>query len=59
MRMPGHEERFHATMFLTGALFVFTPIVIAAGVAAVVWYNRRRARRSSRLDAGPPVRPSV
>jgi hypothetical protein len=50
MRMPGHEERFHLTMFLTGALFVFTPIVIAVGVALVLWWQRRQRRQQTRDD---------
>ena len=51
--MAGHD-RLDATMFWTGALFVFTPILAALVVAGVVLYHRRRrARETGQGPNGP------
>jgi hypothetical protein len=42
--MPGHRK-LDRTMFWTGALMAFTPVVIGLGVAGVVLYHRRKRRR--------------
>jgi hypothetical protein len=39
--MPGHD-RLDRTMFLSGALMVFTPVVVVLAVLGVVLYHRRK-----------------
>jgi hypothetical protein len=43
--MPGHRK-LDRTMFWTGALMAFTPVVIGLGVAGVVLYHRKMRRRA-------------
>ena len=39
--MAAHD-RLDAAMFWVGAMFAFTPILVAIGVGSVVWYQRRK-----------------
>ena len=47
--MAGHQ-RLDSVMFWVGALFAFTPILLAIGVGVLVWYHRRRKERRTEPD---------
>jgi hypothetical protein len=51
--MAGHD-RLDATMFWTGALLAFTPVIIGLVVVGVIVYNRRKlsAERGGSHDGG-------
>ncbi len=40
------HDPIHGAMFWVGALFVFTPLVLASIVVGVWWWGRRRDSRS-------------
>jgi membrane protein implicated in regulation of membrane protease activity len=50
--MAGMEahQRLDRTMFWTGALLVFTPLVLALAVAGWVLYHRRKRRAEGESD---------
>jgi hypothetical protein len=39
--MAAHD-RLDAAMFWVGAMFAFTPILVAIGVGSVIWWQRRK-----------------
>jgi len=41
-----HDDALSLSMFWAGALMVFTPLIVAAVVIAVVWRQRTRDARS-------------
>ncbi len=48
--LPSHSKLDDA-MFWVGALFAFTPIAVALGVAGVVWVHKRKEReRADRAE---------
>jgi hypothetical protein len=47
-----HHEALDFGMFWTGAMFAFTPIIIATIVFTVWWVNRKRRQRPTDTDAG-------
>ena len=52
-----HDDAMALSMFWAGLLMVFTPLVSAAAVVAVVWRQRvkdARQRRGSQPASGPP-----
>jgi heme/copper-type cytochrome/quinol oxidase subunit 2 len=42
----GHDDALSLSMFWTGALMVFTPLIIAAVLVAFVWRQRVRDARA-------------
>jgi hypothetical protein len=49
-----HDDALSLSMFWTGAMMVFTPLIIAAVVIAVVWRQRiKDARERSRQPEEP------
>ena len=49
-----HDDALSLSMFLTGAMMVFTPLIIAAVVIAFVWRQRiKDARERSRQHEEP------
>ena len=36
------HDRLDAAMFWVGAMFAFTPILVAIGVGCVIWWQRRK-----------------
>ena len=42
-----HDDVLSLSMFWVGAMFVFTPVIIAGVVIAVIWWGRRRKRTGS------------
>ena len=36
------HDRLDAAMFWVGAMFAFTPILVAIGVGSVIWWQRRK-----------------
>lgn len=49
-----HDDALSLSMFLAGALMVFTPLVAAAVVLGVWWRGRRRAARGLHRPAERP-----
>lgn len=49
-----HDDPMGAAMFWVGALFVFTPIVLAGIVIGMWWYTRRREREAKARAARSP-----
>ena len=47
-----HDDVLSLSMFWVGAMFVFTPVIIAGVVIAVIWWGRRHPR-----DASPDALP--
>ena len=45
-----HDDALSLSMFWTGALMVFTPLITAAVVIFAVW---RQRRKEARAGAGP------
>jgi hypothetical protein len=46
-----HDDALSLSMFWAGALMVFTPLIIAAVVIAVIWRQRIREARARAGDA--------
>ena len=46
-----HDDALSLSMFWAGALMVFTPLIVAAVVVAVVW---RQRTKETRAGAGDP-----
>jgi hypothetical protein len=46
------DDMLSLSMFWAGALMVFTPLIVAAGVLGVWWRQRARARREGRGSGG-------
>ncbi len=42
-----HDDALSLSMFWAGALMVFTPLITAAVVVAVVWRQRKKETRAS------------
>ena len=36
------HDRLDTAMFWVGAMFAFTPILVALGVGSVIWWQRRK-----------------
>lgn len=43
-----HDDALSLSMFWTGAMMVFTPLIVAAVVVAFVWRQRVRDARARR-----------
>jgi hypothetical protein len=50
-----HDDALSLSMFWTGAMMVFTPLIVAAVVIAYLWRQRvKAARASSSRQPGEP-----